>query len=94
MTAAEQGADERRLYPPAVRELSATAVAVYATLYLAGPSTTADLEELTGAGSTAVRKAIVELRDRDCLVSAPDPEEPRRLLHQPTTPVRYPDSGD
>jgi DNA-binding MarR family transcriptional regulator len=71
------------LYPTAVRELTPTAVAVYATLRSSdSPLGYDDLATEIGVSRRAVKAAIYDLRDRGLVASRPAPQTPSRRLHE------------
>lgn len=72
-----------RLYPEPVRQGSATATAVYATLLAAErPLAYADLTAEIGASKRAIKQAVYDLRDAGVITSRPDPTAPSRRLHE------------
>lgn len=72
---------EVRVFPDAVRDSTPTATAVYAVLNAAGPLTYDQIIAETGAGRTAVENAVADLRDSGIVGSKPDPNNPRRQVH-------------
>lgn len=69
------------VFPKAVRDSTSTAAAVYAVLETRGPLTYGQLADETGTSRTAVENALTDLRDRGVIESGPDPDTPRRKVH-------------
>jgi len=70
------------LFPPAVRDGTATVVAVYVSLRDAGPLTYTELARATGASVRSVKEAIYDLRDAGLVETRPDMTTPQQGQHR------------
>jgi len=70
------------LFPPAVREGTATTVAVYVALRDAGPLTYTELARAIGTSVRTVKEAIYDLRDAGLVETRPDVTTPQQGQHR------------